>query len=134
VVWVLYLLSSIAVMWMAAAIWKSEAPPNLRFSGLVLAAVLVNPHIYIYDLLVLAPVLLLLTDWTLQNNPHRFAPALAISLYFTFLLPLFGPLAFWTHLQISVPAFTALLWILWRISSSPRATRGQLVSGDRVVV
>ena len=33
------------------------------FSSLLLAAVLVNPHLYIYDLLVLAPAMLLIADW-----------------------------------------------------------------------
>jgi alpha-1,2-mannosyltransferase len=111
-VWVLYLLSSIAVIGIAAAIWKSSAPVTLRFSALVFAAVLVNPHLYIYDLLALAPAFLLLTDWSLQNSSHPAKPLLDVLLYLAFLLPLFGPLALWTHLQLSVIVFAALLWTL----------------------
>jgi hypothetical protein len=33
-------------------------------------------------------------------------------------LPLFGPLSRWTHLQLSVPAMAALLWLLWRHSAT----------------
>ena len=100
---------------MAAAVWKSSAPLALRFSALILAAVLVNPHLFIYDLLVLAPVLLLLADWA----PHPAAasiplPRSPLLLYLAFVLPLFGPLSRWTHVQLSVPVFAVLLWVLWR--------------------
>jgi hypothetical protein len=109
----LYILSSIAIIALAASTWKSSAPLALRFSALTLAAVLVNPHLFIYDLLVLAPALLLLVDWTLANPHHVSTPALRLLAYLAFVLPLFGPLARWTHLQLSVPAFTILLWMLW---------------------
>jgi len=117
-VWALYLLSSFAVIGIAAAIWKSSAHLALRFSALLLAAVLVNPHIYIYDLLALAPALLLLVDWSLNNSHHLARPALDVLLYLAFLLPLFGPLARWTHLQLSVIVFAALLWTLRRMQIS----------------
>ena len=51
-------------------LWKSSAPLALRFSALTLAAVLVNPHLFVYDLLVLAPVLLLLADWILTRSTN----------------------------------------------------------------
>ena len=118
-VWLLYALSSIVVIAMTAAVWKSSAPRALRFSALVLAAVLVNPHIYIYDLLALAPALLLLADWALRHPQHPLAPVLSVLLYLTFTLPMLGPLSRWTHVQLSVPAFVALLWTLWRLSTTP---------------
>jgi alpha-1,2-mannosyltransferase len=117
-VWVLYLLSSFAVIGIAAAIWKSSVPVAFRFSALMFAAVLVNPHIYIYDLLMLAPTFLLLTDWSLHNSSHPAKPPLDVLLYIAFLLPLFGPLARWTHLQFSVVIFVAILWILHRIATT----------------
>jgi len=117
-VWVLYLLSSFAVIGIAAAIWKSSVPVAFRFSALMFAAVLVNPHIYIYDLLMLAPTFLLLTDWSLHNSSHPAKPPIDVLLYLAFLLPLFGPLARWTHLQFSVVIFVAILWILHRIATT----------------
>lgn len=111
-VWVLYILTSLAAIAMAAAVWKSSSPLALRFSALILAAVLVNPHLYIYDLLALAPALLLLADWALNNARHPSTPALCLSLYLAFLLPLFGPLSRWTHVQLSVVVLVAILWIL----------------------
>lgn len=112
--WISYILSSIMAVAVAASIWKSQASIELRFSALILAAVLVNPHLFIYDLLVLAPVLLLLADWSAQNPDCPYASSLRILLYLAFLLPLFGPLARWTHLQVSVVVFAILLWTLRR--------------------
>jgi hypothetical protein len=120
----LYILSSIVVIAMAAVIWKSSAPLPLRFSALTLTAVLVNPHLFVYDLLVLAPVLLLLADWTLTNPRHSSSTALRLLAYLAFILPLFGPLSRWTHLQLSVPVFALLLWLLWRHSSDPIRSPG----------
>ncbi|MGO9084368.1 MAG: glycosyltransferase family 87 protein [Candidatus Sulfotelmatobacter sp.] len=115
----LYLLSCIVIIAMAAVVWKSASPPALRFSALLLAAVLANPHLFVYDLLVLAPALLLLVDWTLaKTNPrHHDSAALQLLSYSAYILPLFGPLSRWTHVQLSVPVFVALLWILCRHSA-----------------
>jgi alpha-1,2-mannosyltransferase len=124
-VWILYVLTSFAVIGIASALWKSSTHLALRFSALIVAAVLVNPHLYIYDLLALAPAFLLLTAWSLDNPHHPAKPALDILLYLAFLLPLFGPLAHWTHLQLSVFVFAALLWTLrhLQISEVPIASR-----------
>ncbi len=115
---ILYLLSSLAVIALAAAIWKSSDLLALRFSGLLLPAVLANPHLFIYDLLALTPIFLLLADWSIENPQHLSTPALRVFLYLAFLLPLFGPLARWTHLQLSVIVFVALLWTIYRITNS----------------
>jgi hypothetical protein len=119
-VWLFYLLSVFVVITLASAVWKSSSSLPLRFSALVLAAVLVNPHLYIYDLLALVPALLLLTDWAIANAQHRFAPALSVLLYLAFLLPQFGPVSRWTHLQLSVLVFAALLWTIRQIEVAGR--------------
>jgi alpha-1,2-mannosyltransferase len=113
-VWVLYILTSLAVIAMAVSIWKSSASRALAIAALILAAVLLNPHLYIYDLLALAPAFLLLADWAITHAQHTSRPALRWLLYLSFLLPMLGPVSRWTHLQLSVPAFAALLWLLWR--------------------
>jgi len=117
-VWALYLLTCFAVIGIATAIWKSSCPLALRFSALLFAAILANPHIYIYDLLSLAPAFLLLVDWSLNNPQHPSKPAVDVLLYLAFLLPLLGPLARWTHLQLSVVVFVAILWFLYRIATT----------------
>ena len=120
VAFALYALSSVAIIAIAASTWKSSAPLALRFSALTIAAILVNPHLFIYDLLVLAPALLLLVDWTLNHPQRVVAPALRLVLYLAFVLPFFGPLAQWIRIQFSVPVFTILLWMLWQETASEK--------------
>jgi alpha-1,2-mannosyltransferase len=110
----LYVLSSVIAIGFAASMWRSHRPLSLRFSALTLAAILTNPHLFIYDLLVLAPMILLLVDYALSHEQTAISPYLLVLAYLAVLLPLFGPLARWTHIQLSVIAFIALLWILWR--------------------
>ena len=64
-----YVVSSMAAIAIAAVVWKSSTALAVRFSALILASVLVNPHLFIYDLLVLVPALLLLVDWMLRAHP-----------------------------------------------------------------
>jgi hypothetical protein len=114
---IFYALSSAAVLLMATASWKSRGNLELRFSTLVFAAVLVNPHLFVYDLLVLAPAMLLLADWALGHADHPASAPVRVLLYLAFLLPLLGPLTVFTHLQLSVPVFVgtqALLWSMLR--------------------
>jgi alpha-1,2-mannosyltransferase len=117
----LFVLTSLIAIGLASAVWQSRLPLALRFSALTLAAVLANPHLFIYDLVVLAPALLLLVDWTLRNPQQTFlAAAFRVLVYLAFVLPLIGPLSRWTHLQLSVPVFAVLLWLLWRQSGAAR--------------
>lgn len=109
----LYLLSSVVVIAVAAVVWRSPVPLGIRFSALTLAAVLVNPHLFVYDLLVLAPALLLIVHWTLIHEQSA-TSGLRLLSYCAYVLPLFGPLSRWTHVQLSVPSFVAVLWVLWR--------------------
>ncbi len=108
----LYALTSLIVIGVAAAIWRSQSVLSLRFAAITLAAILVNPHLFIYDLLVLAPVLLLIVDWSLAAPQAVSTPRLLAFSYLAFILPLFGPLSRWTHLQLSVIVFVAILWML----------------------
>jgi hypothetical protein len=115
----LYVVSSAMTVAVAVKTWRSPGLMELRFVALVLASVLVSPHLYIYDLLVLAAPLLLLADWTLKFPDHFLSPVIQVLLYLAFVVPLFGPLAIWTHVQISVPVFAALLIAVMGILSDP---------------
>ena len=110
----LYLATAIAVLWVTFTYWKSPAPLSLRYSVLLLATVLVSPHLTVYDLLILAPALLLTADWLTHTEAPR-TRWLGLLLYLAYALPLVGPLAQWTHLQLSVLVMLALLWTLSRL-------------------
>ena len=111
-----YLASAIAVVAIALFCWKSSASLSLRFSTLLVATVLVSPHLTVYDLLILAPAFLLLADWTCAQSSGGETLHLGSLLYACYLLPLISPLAIWTHVQLSVPAMAALLWVIFRLS------------------
>ena len=111
-----YVVSAVAVLVVASLCWSSVATLSLRFSALLFASVLVSPHLTVYDLVILAPVFLLLADWR-RSAAVGDAPGLGILLYGCYILPLTGPLARWTHLQLTVPAMVAVLRMIYRAAS-----------------
>ncbi len=119
---VLYAISALAVLLFAVRVWKSGSPLSVRYSALLLATVLISPHLTVYDLIILAPAFLLLGDWALSHGSELSAPLLQQLLYFCYPLFLIGPLARITHVQLSVVAMTVLLWICWQISSNSSRT------------
>lgn len=110
----LYVVSALLVSALAIACWRSPAGLSLRYSALLLATVLLAPHLTVYDLVILAPALLLLSDWIIAQ-PINVAPHLKLLLCLIFVLPLLGPLARWTHVQLSVPVMAALLYGIWKL-------------------
>jgi hypothetical protein len=112
---VLYLASGILVTAWMVACWRSRLSLPLRYSALLLATVLLAPHLTVYDLVILAPAFLLLSDWIADNPDHPAVPHFELLLYLAFLLPLLGPLARWTHVQLSVPVMGALLYGIWSL-------------------
>lgn len=113
---VLYLISALLIGALTIACWRSGLPLSVRFSALLFASVLIAPHLTVYDLIILAPAFLLLSDWLIEHTDNPSAPGLTLLLYLAFALSLLGPLAQWTHLQLSVPVMAALLYLLWNLS------------------
>jgi hypothetical protein len=109
----LYVISAIIVLSWTTAIWKRQESLSLKYSALLLATVLISPHLTVYDLVILAPAILLLTDWLIS---HRSAPpGTGTLIYLVCALPLLGPYVRWTHIQLSVIAIAALLYFIWRM-------------------
>lgn len=114
----LYALTAAAIVALAVRCWRSTASLGLRYSALTLATVLVAPHLTVYDLLILAPALLLMADWAVGDT-ERFASVMSFLLYLCYPLFLLGPLARITHLQLSVIAMTGLLLLIDRDRKMP---------------
>ena len=111
-------LSAIAVLALAVIVWRrKEASLALRYSSLLFATALVAPHLTVYDLVILAPAFLLLADWLIAHTPNESSRPLGILLYLVYLLPLVGPFARWTHVQLSVIAMAACVYVVWKMSS-----------------
>lgn len=118
----LYVVSAIVVLGLTIVLWKQAVPLSLRFSALLLSTVLVAPHLTVYDLVILAPAFLLLADWMAGQvgaSSHRWLGSL---LYMVYALPLLGPAARWTHLQLSVIAMAATVCVIWRVGGRPGPT------------
>jgi alpha-1,2-mannosyltransferase len=124
----LWIASTVAVLIIVLVCWKRGASLRLRFSALLVATVLVSPHFTVYDLTILAPAFLLLADEAIAD--HGFAKRAGLLLYLCYVLPLIGPLSVWTHVQVSVPAMAALLWVIYRSpAGEDRATSSGEAAG-----
>jgi Glycosyltransferase family 87 len=117
-----YILTAAAVLAATVYLWLSPQPLSIRYSGLLLATVLVAPHCNVYDLVILAPAFLLLGDWALAHLQRSEAGYIKWLLYFCYLLFLLEPLTKLTHIQLGVLGLVVLLWLNFRIAGMPRPT------------
>ena len=102
-----YLIAAVLVLVVAFRCWRSAGPLEVRYAVLLIATVLVNPHGYVYDAIVLMPAFLLLWDWA-EQQPAAFALKFEWLLYFCYLSLFFAIVALVVHVQLSVPALTLL--------------------------
>jgi alpha-1,2-mannosyltransferase len=119
----LYVFSAVLVLALTIACWRKKRSFAVRYSSLLFATVLVSPHLTVYDLVILAPAFFLLSDGIAQApNASTLSPLKAL-LYLTYAFPLLGPSALWTHVQLSVIAMTAMLFVLWKLP--PQSAQGE---------
>jgi alpha-1,2-mannosyltransferase len=116
---VLYAVSAAVVCMLAVKCWRNDSALPLGYSALLLGSALISPHLTVYDLVILAPIFLLLSDWMIGHPETPSTSSLKSLLYCSFALPLFGPLSRWTHVQLFVPAAAGLLVEVWRFSERP---------------
>lgn len=118
---VLYLVSAVIVLALAVACWRRRSRPfALRYAALLFTTVLIAPHLTVYDLVILAPAFLLLSDWLLASPAGLFENWIGSLLYLVYVLPLLAPLVRWMHIQLSVPAMFGLLYCIWEAVRQPR--------------
>jgi hypothetical protein len=111
----LYVMSGLFVLLLSLRCWRSPAPLNLRYGVLLLVTVLVAPHLTVYDLVMLAPAFLMLSDWRVSGTGLSYRGLIPILLVLIYVLPLV-PQAKWTHVQFSVLAMGGLVWCGYRSS------------------
>lgn len=94
----------------AVRVWRGTAPLGPRFGFVVLATVLVNPHLFGYDAVVLVLPVTWLGAWLEEvESPARTAFWQSVYLLCVLLLL---PTAIFMPLQLSV---VVMLWLFWRI-------------------
>ena len=117
----LYGISAAVLLGITIFLWRrSSMPLSVRFSALLFATVLVAPHLTVYDLVILAPAFLLLADWLTSGPLKGVKGQIGTALYCVYMFPLLGPTARWTHVQLSVIAMSAVVFLLWRQSRFSR--------------
>jgi hypothetical protein len=116
VAFALYGVAALVTLVLTARIWRSRASFEVRGSAVVLALVLTNPHVNAYDLLLLAPVYFLLTNWLVEVAFDHRTEALPALLCLSFLAPLLAALPSVVRLLFSVGMPAAILFILWRVA------------------
>jgi hypothetical protein len=113
----LYAAAAVTTLIVAARVWRSHAPFELRAPALVLAMMLVSPHANTYDLVLLGPVLMLTATWLEQRQSDRRPIAMVWLIVALFFAPLAVSLPAFLRLQFSVTSMAALLLLLWRYTT-----------------
>lgn len=120
---VFYVISAVIVMAWTILVWKRSQDWALRFSLLLLATVLVAPHLTVYDLVILAPAFLLLSDWAVARYRKSGSGFIGTMLYLAYILPLAGPLLRGTHVQLSVVAMSILAYLIVKSVDTDRESQ-----------
>jgi len=109
---VAWLAVSAVVLWKTARLWCSHAPLIVRFGVAMLASVLVNPHLIVYDAAILVLPLLWFAADVLEHGSDHDARRYLLFAYGLF-LAFFIPTAAVVKVQISV---LLMLWLFWNHS------------------
>ena len=70
----LWLALSALVLWYTVRVWKSDAPVRVRVGIVILASLLVNPHVIVYDVTLLALPLIWFGAYMLEPQRQEHAP------------------------------------------------------------
>jgi hypothetical protein len=123
-----YLLTALVVMAAAIGHWKSSAPLEQRYAVLLLATILVDPHVYTYELVALVPALMAIASWLLEQPSPKVGVWIMLAL--SYALPGFPGLTAVTRVQWSVLAFATLMAMVMAATRSRERGPGTL--GEQV--
>jgi len=106
------------VLWQTARVWRSEAPTSVRVGTVILASVLVNPHVIVYDATVLAMPLIWFAAYMRDDSRRSFAPSFWKTVCWLF-AAFFVPTSSAIGLQVSVLLMVWLLVLIKRAALTP---------------
>ena len=109
-------LISALVIFRTVQAWRSDAPVAVRTGVLVLASVLVNPHVFAYDVVVLAPALVWFAGWSFgsERAAERTTRSYFMLLMYALYVSLLAPTAALVPVQASVIVLGALFVLVTR--------------------
>lgn len=123
----LWITSVAVVLWRTATVWLTDTPLTLRFGTVLLAAVLVNPHLIVYDAALLACPLMWLGAFFSQRSSSAADRQHATIGVATFGMVVYGlfiafiaPSAALVRVQASV---LVMLWLFWRVDRTATSIR-----------
>ena len=116
--------ASSVVLWYTARVWTAAASLRARLSIVILAAVLVNPHLVVYDVTLLALPLMWAWAWISEHESELTTPYpfLVYGLFVTLLAPTASVIG----VQVSVLIMTSLFVMFTRTVLASSATSPQL--------
>jgi hypothetical protein len=120
----LWMALSAAVLWYTVRVWRTDAPIRVRLGVVMLASLLVNPHVIVYDVVVLALPLIWFGGYMLEPERREHAPALGVMVYWLF-VALFIPTAAIIGVQASVLLMMGLLLFMSRAVATQHSKTGQ---------
>jgi hypothetical protein len=116
-------------------VWRSKVPVALKMGVLVLASVLVNPHVFVYDAVILAPALIWFGGWLFLDSPvpRSTGAVFGSALYALYLTTLF-PTAGRVLIQVSVFVLGMLFFAVSRdLLRSATVNDASLGEADRLL-
>jgi len=124
-----WIAASVLFGWMVVTVWRQSSDWALRMSALLLATLLISPHVQAYDAILLAPATLWLGCWAASTRQPAVVAGLA-ALAVAFIVP---PARFW-----GIPLTLPLMgWLLWRCQRPPdlgQPPHGKIVAHGRAAV
>jgi hypothetical protein len=110
---VLTILLAVVVLLVAARAVRHSRASQMKFEIAVLAGTILNPHAYVYDLVLLVvPLGAICAWWFTRTTVYTYDRAVATLARTVFWLPLVAPILGMLRLQLTAPAMLALLWAL----------------------
>lgn len=107
--------ASIIVVWQVLKVWRSTAPPEVRLGIVVLGTLLVDPHVVVYDVTLLALPILWLGTWIERDGGQALRHMFWPTVYWLY-VTLLWPTAAIVRIQVST---LLLLWIFARLCPRP---------------
>ncbi len=102
----IWLVLSVGIGWLAARIWRANTRWTIRITALLLASVLISPHVLVYDGVLLAPAVFWLLDDSVVSG-RRGTGIAALVLAVIFVLPVIRV----GGVPLTLPL---MMWLLWR--------------------